>query len=176
MLARALPLAAARLGCRLHLRAVGDGPDRARFEAAARTHASAQVRVTFPGWLGADDVREEMARAHLLVVPSLWPEPFGLVGPEAGSQGLPAAAFAVGGIGEWLRDGVNGHLAPGSRPTTEGLAAAIHACLESPAHYRRLSLGAVERAGHFTIARHVDALVALLGDIAGRAAPSDGRT
>jgi glycosyltransferase involved in cell wall biosynthesis len=166
VLAKALPLAARQLGRPIHLRAVGDGPDRAGFEATTRDMATAQVRTSFVGWLPPVQVREEMARAHLLVVPSLWPEPFGLVGPEAGSHGLPAAAFAVGGIGEWLADGVNGHLAPGRRPTPEGLASAIHACLHAPDHYRSLSAGAVTRAHSFTVSRHVDALVAVLRDVA----------
>ena len=68
-------------------------------------------------------------RADLLVVPSLWPEPFGLVGLEAARHRLPVAAFAVGGIPDWLRPGVNGYLAPGDPPTPGGLADAIIACL-----------------------------------------------
>ena len=50
------------------------------------------------------------------MVPSIWPEPFGQVGPEAGLYGVPAAAFAVGGTPSWLTDGVNGRLAPGDPP------------------------------------------------------------
>ena len=61
-----------------------------------------------------------MASADLLVVPSLWPEPFGLVGLEGARSRLPAAAFAVGGIPDWLRSGVNGYLAPGDPPTPAG--------------------------------------------------------
>ena len=50
------------------------------------------------------------AGAVLVAVPSLWPEPFGLVGLDAAALGRPAIAFDVGGIGEWLTDGVNGKL------------------------------------------------------------------
>ena len=53
-----------------------------------------------------------MKASRLLVVPSVWPEPFGSVGMAAARCGVPAAAFAVGGIPQWLHDGVNGHLAP----------------------------------------------------------------
>ena len=55
-----------------------------------------------------------MAASDLLVVPSVWPEPFGSVGPAAAQHGIPAAAFAVGGIPQWLHEGVNGHLADGN--------------------------------------------------------------
>ena len=51
-------------------------------------------------------------------MPSVWPEPFGLVGIEAGCVGLPAAGFGVGGIPDWLRPGETGELA--SRKSTNG--------------------------------------------------------
>jgi hypothetical protein len=41
-----------------------------------------------------------------------------------------AAGFAASGISEWLIDGVNGYLAPGSPPTPAGLAEAIVKCLQ----------------------------------------------
>ena len=71
------------------------------------------------------------ASAALLVVPSVWPEPFGLVGLEAGAHGVPAVAFETGGVGEWLRDGTNGLMA-GRRPAVEPLARAIAAALADP--------------------------------------------
>jgi glycosyltransferase involved in cell wall biosynthesis len=89
------------------------------------------------------------------VVPSLWPEPFGSVGPTAGSHGLPAAAFAVGGIPQWLVDGVTGHLAPGDPPTASGLARAIVQCLDDRAHHASLREGARQMAGTFTMKRHL---------------------
>ena len=71
--------------------------------------------------------------SDLLVVPSIWPEPFGQVGPEAGLYGVPVAAFAVGGTPSWLTDGVNGLLAAGDPPTAAGLAESIVGCLADPA-------------------------------------------
>ena len=36
----------------------------------------------------------------MLVAPSLWPEPFGLVSVEAGLRGLPCLSTNLGGLGE----------------------------------------------------------------------------
>ncbi len=110
-----------------------------------------------------------MRESDLLVVPSTWPEPFGLAGPEAGLRGLPAVAFAVGGIPEWLRDGVNGRLAPADPPSATGLARAIVDCLRDPAELERLRRGAREAAAGFSVDAHVAALLGLFSRIAAAA-------
>jgi len=142
----------------------GDGPARAHWVAAAArvTAAQPEIQVAFPGWLEAEGRREAFDRADLLVVPSVWPEPFGLVGPEAGHRGLPAAAFAVGGIPDWLTDGVNGRLARADPPTPAKLAGAIAACLADSAEYERLRAGAGQQAARFTTKAHIAALEMVL--------------
>ncbi len=72
--------------------------------------------------------RSLLADAAALVMPSVWPEPYGLSGLEAVAAGVPVAAFRTGAIPEWLHDGV-GRLAPGDPPTSAGLAEAILGCL-----------------------------------------------
>jgi glycosyltransferase involved in cell wall biosynthesis len=104
----------------------------------------------------------------LLVVPSLWPEPLGLIGLEAAACGVPAAAFDVGGIGEWLRDGVNGHLAPANPARPETLAAAIVECLRDPDTHSALSRGAFEIASRHSMGAHVAALLDVLTAAASR--------
>lgn len=66
--------------------------------------------------------RRELARhydeADVVVIPSLWPEPFGIVGLEAMGRGRPVVAFDVGGISDWLTDREVGFLCPpGDGPT-----------------------------------------------------------
>ena len=142
----ALAPAAASLKRPLKVTFVGDGPERARWEQKSRRIQSenTNLHMEFSGWLDFARVEQLMLDSDLLVVPSTWPEPFGLVGPEAGLHGLPAAAFASGGVPEWLSDGVNGHLAPGDPPSAAGLARAIVKCLREPAELARLSRGARE--------------------------------
>lgn len=154
----ALPLARALLGRPLRLVFAGDGPARGAWEKRARAVRGAGVEVEFAGWVQGAALDTLLASSDLLVVPSQWPEPFGLVGVEAGLRGVPAAAFAVGGIPTWLSDGVNGHLAPGDPPTAGGLAEAVAKCLRDPREHARLRRGAVEKARHFNLESHLRAL------------------
>jgi glycosyltransferase involved in cell wall biosynthesis len=148
----------------------GDGPERSRLEARAReiTRVDREVSIDFAGWCDELRLGLLMSGSRLLVVPSVWPEPFGSVGMAAARHGVPAAAFAVGGIPQWLHDGVNGHLAPASPPTREGLADAIVRCLSDPSHYEDLSGGARQAAAMFTMDRHLPELMRILEAVAGQ--------
>lgn len=148
----------------------GDGPARADWESAAGrvTAGDPAIAVQFRGWLEDAALDSLLNESHLLVVPSLWPEPFGQVGPEAGLLGVPVAAFHVGGIPDWLKDGVNGFVAPGDPPTAHGLAAAIVRCLENRATYQRLRAGAPALAQHFAARVHVPRVVEILERAAAR--------
>jgi glycosyltransferase involved in cell wall biosynthesis len=158
-LVRALPGARAALGRELELVVAGDGPERPCMEAEA---AARRVPVRFAGWVDRAGRERLMRRADLLAVPSVWPEPFGMVGVEAGGVGLPSVAFAVGGIPDWCEPGVSGELAPGDPPTPEGLAGAIVRALADAGHHARLREGAWRMAGRFNAGAHVDALCGLL--------------
>jgi glycosyltransferase involved in cell wall biosynthesis len=161
----ALPAVERALARPLHVSFVGDGRLRTAWEtrAAAFFPAGGSTRVDFTGWLAADARDRLLDHSDLLVVPSLWPEPFGLIGLEAAARGVPAAAFDVGGISEWLRDDVNGYLAPGAA-SAGSLAGVIVKCLADPAVHARLSRGALQVAASHSMAAH---LTALLGVFAG---------
>ena len=155
----AMPRAAELLNRKLKLIVAGDGPDRTAFENEARIRG---VAVEFLGWVGTEVRQKEMRAADILIVPSVWPEPFGLVGIEAGCVGLPAVAYAVGGIPDWLKPGVSGELAPGERPDPEQLTAAIVRAISNESHWQRLRIGAWETAKQFTISRHLQQLEEIL--------------
>ncbi len=114
-------------------------------------------RVRFTGWLSAGDLARELAEASVVAMPSLWPEPFGLVGIEAGASGRPVVASSTGGVGDWLHDGVNGVLVePGD---AQALAEALNELLADPVRRRELGAAARETvAARFTPERHVAAL------------------
>jgi glycosyltransferase involved in cell wall biosynthesis len=164
VLLESLPRVVAELDQPVRVTLAGDGRERQRLEEMARRLRGKYpaLEIVFTGWLSHEQMGALLGQCDLLVVPSLWPEPFGLVGPEAGMHGVPVAAFAVGGIPDWLREGVNGALAPGERPDAAGLAAAILRCLESPAHHARLCQGAVRIAEQFNVNAHLESLVVVL--------------
>ena len=165
----AMPSVAATLNSQIDLTLIGDGPDRAELEEKAQRvpFRDRRIKVRMAGWMSPQKLRAALGEADLLVVPSLWPEPFGLVGPEAGRFGVPAAAFDVGGISEWLRDGVNGELAPGNPPSAQGLADAVVRCLRDPAVHQRLRVGALEISERFDTRLHVQSLMTIFRQVAG---------
>lgn len=155
----AIPLAAAELGRPLSLVVVGDGPDLGRMqEAVSRDRVTAEIL----GRVSADRRNAEMRAADVIAVPSVWPEPFGLIGIEAGCVGVPAVGYALGGIPDWLVPGVSGEAAPGDRPDPRQLAAALVRVLADPDHWQRLRVGAWETARRFTPERHLDLLMPIL--------------
>jgi glycosyltransferase involved in cell wall biosynthesis len=148
----------------VHVTFAGDGRDRRLWESRAATleASCAGLSFEFPGWVEGEAHDALIAGSDLLVMPSLWPEPFGLIGPEAGLCGLPAVAFAVGGTSDWLKDGVNGYLAPANPPTARVLAEAIIKCLRDGSHYQQLREGALTVAESFSVNDHVSRIIKVL--------------
>jgi glycosyltransferase involved in cell wall biosynthesis len=164
MLIDAMAFAAAKLNRRLTLTFAGDGRERAALENQVRTLPAHQpsVEVTFTGWLHRMQLCALIDRSDLLAVPSLWPEPFGLVGVEAGLRGLPAVAFDAGGVSTWLEDHVNGRLVRSRPPTALAFASALADCLSDPENHARLRQGARKSALRFNPQVHLEKLTAVL--------------
>ena len=156
----ALPIVAKELGRSTHLSIAGDGAEREALQqrAASVSAADTRVRIELLGWQDQHGRAQQLAQADALVVPSLWPEPFGLVGIEAASAGVPAVAFATGGIPEWLRDDENGCLVLAGSSSPSDLAAALIRCVKDPDTLARLREGARRSAAQWTRERHIEGL------------------
>lgn len=140
----------------------GSGPELPRLRILAE-RLGLQSRVEFKGDL--QRARELYPAASVVVVPSIWAEPFGLVGPEAMSHGIPVVASRVGGVPEWLIDGETGFLVEPKDVDT--LAARINTLLGDPELAGRLGRNARQDAARrFTVKRYVDSFLALLNDYA----------
>jgi glycogen synthase len=95
---------------------VGDGPDRAAVEGAARASG---LDVRFTGWLDRAATLPLVAHAAVLVFPSHGPESLSRVLIEAGGLGVPVAAMDTGGTRDVVVDGETGLLST----SPHGLAA-----------------------------------------------------
>ena len=113
----------------------GEGAARSWLEEKASAEGLGD-RVHFTGWLDAPVLEELRSRVDLVAVPSLWDEPFGLVGLEAMAHSLPVVAFDVGGISEWLKGGETGLLVP--RRDAHAFARALDSLLSDPERAERV--------------------------------------
>ncbi|MGD9388722.1 MAG: glycosyltransferase family 4 protein [Gammaproteobacteria bacterium] len=135
---------------------VGDGNHLPQCQAMAR-ELGLKDRVRFTGWVPHDQLEAHYADAMVTVVPSRWPEPFGMVGVEAMARGRPVVGFDTGGITDWLEHEVNGLLCPAA--DVNALAAALERILHNDTLAARLSEGATRTAGkQFSHAGYLDAL------------------
>lgn len=104
---------------------VGEGPLRASL-------AGRSTRVT--GAIPREAIREEMRRAHVLVLPTQetngWREAAGLVLLEAQGCGTPVIAYRSGGVPEMMAEGVTGLLA--EEKNVDELTAALETMLGLP--------------------------------------------
>jgi len=113
----------------------GEGPASAWLKEKTREEGLAE-RVHFTGWLDRATLEELREQVTLVAVPSVWDEPFGLVGLEAMAHSLPVVAFDVGGISEWLRAGETGLLVP--RRDAHAFANAMDSLLSDPDRARAM--------------------------------------
>ena len=121
----------------LHLYGRGGGPERRRLAAIA-SDLGVEERVTFAE-AGRDQLAAAYQDADVVVFPSEWEEPFGLVPLEAMACGTPVVATGMGGSAEFLTDGGNCLLfAPRD---ASGLAAAVSRLGAEPALRCRLVQG-----------------------------------
>lgn len=95
-----------------------------------RDNLNLTSKVEFTGQLAHEDLDDLYAQARCTVVPSRWPEPFGMVGVEAMSHSKAVIAFNVGGIPDWLEDGVTGRLV--DPQDIVGLSIALQELIDRP--------------------------------------------
>lgn len=98
-----------RLGARLLIAAPQPHPDQqSYFDEQVRPRLN--HRVQYLGEVTGKRKSELLARAHCVLMPDRWEEPFGLVALEAAASGAPVIAMRKGALPELVVDGVTGYL------------------------------------------------------------------
>jgi phosphatidylinositol alpha-mannosyltransferase len=113
-----------------------------------------QVRIL--GKISDESKHREVEQAHVVCIPSLRGESFGLVLTEAFAAGTPVVASDIAGYRDVVRDGVDGMLVPPG--DAQALAEALRDLYEEPARLARMAQAArrdVERFAWPRIASEV---------------------
>jgi UDP-glucose:(glucosyl)LPS alpha-1,2-glucosyltransferase len=132
-----------------------DSPD-TKFLRALRPEAAAGG-VALAGWRPHAEILAAMAGAAIVVVPSRWPEPFGLTALEAMACGAALLCSTSGGLKEVTGDAA----VPIDPEDFDALAAAIVALARDPARREALGQAGRARAEEFDVAHAAAARAAL---------------
>lgn len=139
---------------RLTLQIAGDGPARAALEAQAADYGLTE-RVHFLGNQPWATVNALLNQATLVLMPSRWREPFGLVALEAAQMARPVIAAQVGGLSEIIVHEQTGMLV--EPENAMALAAAVATLLGEPDRLRQMGQAARDHAlTHFGWETYVD--------------------
>ena len=101
--------------CNVKLTIVGSGDagyiEKCRFLAKDLKGKKKGLEIIFTGQKSHREVFEFYKKASVVAIPSLWPEPFGVVAAESLAHEVPVVAYNVGGIDTIIKDGETGLLA-----------------------------------------------------------------
>lgn len=100
---------------------------------------SSDAKVEFVGYVNST---EFLSKIDVLIVPSLWEEPLGMVAIESLANHVPVIANKRGGLQETVKEGVNGLYCYDDRP--DSLSEAMTNLYEHPEQYNQFSHSARE--------------------------------
>lgn len=141
---------------------LGDTPQDMRQDHLAECRSLVQElgltdQVQFLGF--RHDVRPYLTEFDVSVVPSIYVDPLPRAVMESMAMSKPVVAFAMGGIGEMIDDGVEGRLACGRPPDVDAIADACLSYFFDPDMRRRHGTAARERIERdFDARKHARAL------------------
>ena len=132
---------------------IGDGPERARVEAAIAENDLGE-RFTVTGWLPQEEVMAWFARSDILFMPSFM-EGLPIVGLQALAKGLAIVATGVGGFLDLVQPMLNGYLV--EEATGYGFVAPIRTLLCDREILKRYREASLEVASRFDIHLMIEA-------------------
>ena len=121
--------------------------------------------VSFSAYVPAEEMPQLLQRFDVLLVPSIWQEPFSRIVLEGMISGLVVIATTTGGTTEILIDGENGLLFPPG--DAEDLARKIVSLAGDPEMRRRLAMAGQKTVMEgFTMTKMIDAIEGYLEEVA----------
>jgi O-antigen/teichoic acid export membrane protein/glycosyltransferase involved in cell wall biosynthesis len=120
---------------------------------------AAAARVHVHGTIPFTELLSLYQRSHLLVLPSIWNESYGMPVAEAMACGVPVLASDCGGVPELLEQGISGELV--ARGDVDGLLSALRELTGNRARLAEMGRSARRRAELLTWDRSAERL----GDI-----------
>lgn len=149
-----------RIHSPISLHIIGRGNEENALKEYVKTH-SCKDSITFHGWVAHESLVKYYDNASVVVVPSRWPEPFGMVGVEAMLRERPVIASRVGGIPDWLKHGENGYLVPPNDP--KALSESLYSLIKDPKKGKEMGeRGRVLATELFSFETYIDTLEHLL--------------
>jgi len=109
-------------------------------------------------------------RCLVAIVPSIWPEPFGLVVIEAMASGRPVVASRIGGIPDMIIDEQTGLLVPPG--DASALRQALERLLAEPALCARLGVAARKKSAEYRVSAVVPRIERVYQALVSGAAPA----
>jgi glycosyltransferase involved in cell wall biosynthesis len=121
--------------------------------------------VSFLGWMPPEEMPSLLHKFDVLLLPSIWPEPFARVLLEGMISGLVVVATPTGGTPEIVLDGENGLLFTPGNP--EDFAQKIARLVDDPELRRKLAkAGKQTIMARFTVSKMMDEMESFLQDVA----------
>lgn len=128
------------------------------------TQAGLSDYVSFLGWIPPEEMPGLLRKFDVLLLPSIWPEPFSRAVLEGMISGLVVVATRTGGTPEIIVDGENGLLFMPNDP--EDLAMKIAQLVADPeSHHRIGSAGKQTILERFTMTRMMDEIESYLEEV-----------
>jgi glycosyltransferase involved in cell wall biosynthesis len=127
--------------------AIGDGPAKTHFHDLARQLGLTEA-VEFLGWVKQKDVVAYYEKSDLVVIPSQFFEPLGIVAIEAMMYARPVVVTRVGGLPELVDAEITGRVV--DRDDTDQLAMTIVELFQNPAKLRKMGENNLKKSEEFS--------------------------
>ncbi|MEI6072120.1 MAG: glycosyltransferase family 4 protein [Verrucomicrobiae bacterium] len=143
---------------------IGDGAQRGEIEAAIRA-AGLGDRVRMLGWTSEDVMRDVLARADILLMPST-SEGNPVAAIEALKHGVAILGSDIGGLSDLIEDGRNGFAVPIATPAA--FQEKLSLLASDPALLHRMKSRSLEISKRFDLVSLAEAFETLLRESSGR--------